>query len=252
MNTRAVRIGLIEGKIALRHRQRTSEVNMKVTRILRSLVPITSGLVFAALSQISRADSLPEGAVAAVHAICPNAAISAPNGVASALTLGGPIAIPMIVDCDRDQSVQIMIAVETAHGNYTLAFKTKQWGTSERRWDEVSIRDFTLVYSQGCAGSCDLTWQNDYKFKIVGTTLTLVGEERRAQSRADDPMGTVFDDGSIINYQTGTEIVWRTQSKKRTEKVNHFSLLRPVTFEAFNSDEVDELRFHVKRMDGHI
>lgn len=225
---------------------------MKVTRIVRSLVPITLGLAFAVLSQASRGGALPEGAMAAIHTICPNAAVSAPNGVTGALTPGGPIAIPMIVDCDRDQSVQIMVAVETAHGNYALAFKTKQWGASNRRWDDVSIRDFTLIYSQGCAGSCDLTWKNDYKFKIVGTTLALVGEERRAQSRADDTVGTVSDDGSSINYRTGTEIVWRTQSTKRTEKVNHFSLLKPVTFEAFDSDEVDELRLHVKRMGEHL
>jgi hypothetical protein len=45
-----------------------------------------------------------EGAATAVHAICPNAAIHAPNGAAGPLTAGGAIAVPMIVDCDREQS----------------------------------------------------------------------------------------------------------------------------------------------------
>jgi hypothetical protein len=158
----------------------------------------------------------------------------------------------MIVDCDRDQSVEIMVALKTSQGYYRLTYRTKRWGASDRRWDNASIRNFVLIYSQGCAGSCDLTWKNEYKFKIIENTLTLVGEERRAQSRADNATGTVSDYGSSTNYLTGSEIVWRTLSKKRVEKVTHFVLAGPLTFENFDSDDVDEMHFHVKGMNGFI
>jgi hypothetical protein len=152
-----------------------------------------------ALSPASRADVATEGAATAVHAICPNAAINAPNGEAGPLTPGGAIAVPMIVDCDRDQSVEIMVALKTPQGDYRITYRTKRWGASDRRWDDVSIRNFVLVYSQGCAASCDLSWENEYKFKIIDSKLTLIGEERLAQSRADDATGTVSDYGSSTN-----------------------------------------------------
>jgi hypothetical protein len=204
------------------------------------------------LSPASRADVVTEGAATAVHAICPNAAINAPNGAAGPLTPGGAMAVPMIVDCDRDQSVEVMVALRTSQGNYSLAYRTKRWGASDRRWDDVSIRNFVLVYSQGCAGSCDLTWRNEYKFKLIESKLTLIGEERRAQSRADDATGTVSDYGSSTNYLTGSEVVWRKLLKKRVEKVTHFALAGPLTFENFDSDDVDEMHFHVKGMNGFI
>lgn len=207
----------------------------------RALKLLTLGLVSAALSEASPAASLPEGVVTAVRAICPNATMSAPNGV-GALTPGGPIATPMVVDCEGDQSVQIMVAIETSHEDYTVVFKTNSWGASGRRWDNVSIRNFTLVYSQGCGGSCELAWHNDYKFKMVGKALILAEEERQAQSRGDDRTGLVYDDGSRVDYQAGTETVWRTVSGRRTEKLKHFSVSKPPTFDAFDPDEVNELR----------
>lgn len=220
--------------------------------LLRSLVPSALALVFTSLSSASRADVVPEGAAAAVHAICPNAAINKPNGAVGPLTPGGTIAVPMIVDCDRDQSVEIMVALKTSQGDYRVTYRTKRWGASERRWDEASIRNLVLIYSQGCAGSCDLTWKNEYKFKLIESKLTLIGEERRAQSRADDATGTVSDYGSSTNYLTGSEVVWRKLLKQRVEKVTHFALAGPLTFENFDSDDVDEMHFHVKGMNGFI
>jgi hypothetical protein len=209
-------------------------------------------LTLMALSPASRADVATEGAATAVHAICPNAAINAPNGEAGPLTPGGAIAVPMIVDCDRDQSVEIMVALKTPQGDYRITYRTKRWGASDRRWDDVSIRNFVLVYSQGCAASCDLSWENEYKFKIIDSKLTLIGEERLAQSRADDATGTVSDYGSSTNYLTGSEVVWRKLLRKRVEKMTRFTLADPVTFENFDSEDVDEMHYHVKGMNGYI
>lgn len=220
--------------------------------LLRSLVPLTLALMFTSLSSASRADVVPERAATAAHAICPNAAINTPNGAAGPLTAGGAIAVPMIVDCDHDQSVEIMVALKTSQGDYRITYRTKQWGTSNRRWDDVSIRNFVLVYSQGCAASCDLSWENEYKFKIIDSKLTLIGEERRAQSRADDATGTVSDYGSSTNYLTGSEVVWRKLLRKRVEKMTRFTLADPVTFENFDSEDVDEMHYHVKGMNGYI
>ncbi|MDQ7994950.1 MAG: hypothetical protein AAGC76_03760 [Luteibacter sp.] len=219
---------------------------------LRSLALSTSVLTLITLSPVSRADVVTEGAANAVHAICPNASIDAPNDAAGALMPGGAMAVPMVVDCDRDQTVEIMVAVRTSQGDYRIAYRTKRWGASERRWDRVSIRNFVLVYSKGCAASCELVWESNYKFKLIEGKLTLIGEKRRDQSRADDATGTVSDYGSSINYLTGNELVWRTLLRKRVEKMTHFVLADLVTFENFDSDEVDEMHFHVKGMNGFI
>ena len=197
------------------------------------------------------ADTSQEEAIKAVRDLCPNASLAATSGNNGALINNGTVAVPIVVDCERDQSVEIMIALPS-QGAYRIAYRSKKWGASTRRWERASISKTVLTISEGCAGACTLVWSNDYKFKLIDGKLTLIGEERRDQSRADDGVGALSDYGSSINYLTGTAVVWRSSSKRRVEKSIKFTPTQPVFLQDFDADEFDVRRGKIKGLDGYI
>jgi hypothetical protein len=138
----------------------------------------------------------------------------------------------------------LVVLLGSKGGNYKVLAQTA-FDQHERRWDQVTISKGLVIFAQGCAAACNSNWRRSFKFKYQVGQMRLIGQDRihygmelDSSAPTTDLSEYVDNNGSSINYLTGTAIHWR-ESKIRKITVRrtvHFPAGAHVSLEGFDAD----------------